>query len=101
MPILLLLRRIHAMCGRIDRQAVNALFDGKVFDFPKVLGILFLHDCDCAAGTCRVGSPVPGIELHNIRSPGYFELCDGFVCIKGKYNYVVSSAAEQEGSMVL
>src|SRR5579863_3699839 len=48
LAILFLLWRIDAVCGGINGKAVHQLLNGKVFNFPKEVGCIFLHDGDGA-----------------------------------------------------
>src|SRR3954453_22528383 len=44
LTILFLLRRIHAMGRGVHGKAVHQLLYRNVFNLPKMLGIVFLHD---------------------------------------------------------
>ena len=48
LAILFLLGRIDAMCSRVNCKAVNQLLNGKVFNLPKEVRAVFLHDRDGA-----------------------------------------------------
>lgn len=99
--ILFLLGRIYSMCRKIHCKAVHQLLDGKVLNFPKGVGRVFLNHRDGATRTCGIGPAQPGVELHNICAGRNWEVSNGLVVIESEYGDISSSTAQEERSMVL
>src|SRR5215469_7955642 len=66
LAILFLFWSIDAVRRGVHRETVNKLLYWEVFNFLKVIGVLFLEHGNESAGTCGIDPAGAGVELDHV-----------------------------------
>src|SRR5579864_9451674 len=93
-PVLLLLRSINTLSGRLDRETVYKLLDREILDLAKMIGIIFLIDADHAARTCCIRSAQAVIELNDVGALGKRKMRDREMRIQRKHRHHAVTATQ-------
>src|SRR5437879_3059898 len=96
----MLRRRVHAVGPPVDRQAVNLRLHREVLQLSETARTVRLKYGDCATGAGHIDASEPGIEHHDVRALGHWQMSDHPVRVEIEHRQRVVAFAGEERAMV-
>src|SRR2546430_16975510 len=98
--LFLLRRRVHGGGPPVDSQAVNLRLHREVLQLSETARTVHLKYGDCATGAGHIDASEPGIEHHDVRALGHWQMSDRPVRVEIEHRQRVVAFAGEERAMM-